>query len=180
MAGDGAGVGAVGRQPAWMAGKAGRMRRGRRGAASASAGPGPDAAATILPLELGLDPLDPSASQALVAGLGDGGAGGGVDAAAVAVDAAAMAWGTAVSGGAGGFGDLVVDARVFGSEAMRVLGAAILDQHSIWWAVASPLFALSVAPYLLFLRNIWAAPTARLTLVHVRAQLEQLQDTFMS
>jgi len=39
---------------------------------------------------------------------------------------------------------------------MRVLGAAILDQHSIWWAVASPLFALSVAPYLLFLRNIWA------------------------
>jgi hypothetical protein len=63
-----------------------------------------------------LDPL-PSASHALVTGLGDGGSAGGVDAAAGAVDAAAVAWGTAVSRSAGDLGDLVVDARVFGSEA---------------------------------------------------------------
>ena len=46
------------------------------------------------------------------------------------------------------------------SETLRVLSAAILDQHSVWWALASPLFALSVGPYLLFLRNIWRAPSA--------------------
>jgi len=116
VGGDGAGVSAVRRQPAWIAGRAGRMRRGRRGGAAASAGPGPDAAATILPPILELDPL-PSASHALVTGLGDGGSAGGVDAAAGAVDAAAVAWGTAVSRSAGDLGDLVVDARVFGSEA---------------------------------------------------------------
>ena len=46
------------------------------------------------------------------------------------------------------------------AEALRILSAAILDQHSVWWALASPLFALSVGPYLLFLRNLWSAPTA--------------------
>ena len=46
------------------------------------------------------------------------------------------------------------------SETARVLAAAILDQHSVWWALASPLFALSVAPYLLFLRAMYAAPSA--------------------
>ena len=46
------------------------------------------------------------------------------------------------------------------SETLRVLGAAILDQHSVWWAIASPLFALSVAPYLLFLQRIYSAPSA--------------------
>ena len=46
------------------------------------------------------------------------------------------------------------------AEAARILAAAILDQHSVWWALASPLFALSVAPYLLFLKNIWEVPSA--------------------
>ena len=46
------------------------------------------------------------------------------------------------------------------AEAARILAAAILDQHSVWWALASPLFALSVAPYLLFLKNIWEVPSS--------------------
>lgn len=46
------------------------------------------------------------------------------------------------------------------SETLRVLGAAILDRHSVWWALASPLFALSVAPYLLFLKRVYDAPSA--------------------
>ena len=46
------------------------------------------------------------------------------------------------------------------AEVARILAAAILDQHSVWWALASPLFALSVAPYLLFLKNIWEVPSA--------------------
>jgi hypothetical protein len=53
------------------------------------------------------------------------------------------------------------------AEAFRVLSAAILDQHSVWWAIASPLFALSVGPYLLFLRNLWRAPTATAGAYHV-------------
>jgi hypothetical protein len=48
----------------------------------------------------------------------------------------------------------------FVSETARVLGAAIFDQHSVWWAIASPLFALSVAPYLLFLKRMYDAPSA--------------------
>lgn len=38
--------------------------------------------------------------------------------------------------------------------------AAVLDGHSAWWAVASPLFALSVGPYLLFLKRLNDAESA--------------------
>ena len=38
--------------------------------------------------------------------------------------------------------------------------AAVLDGHSAWWAVASPLFALSVGPYLVFLKRLNDAESA--------------------
>ena len=65
-------------------------------------------------------------------------------------------------GDAGADGRAVTEASSPGAaaEAARILAAAILDQHSVWWALASPLFALSVAPYLLFLKNIWEVPSA--------------------
>ena len=43
---------------------------------------------------------------------------------------------------------------------LRDVGDAVLDGHSAWWAVASPLFALSVAPYVLFLKRVNDAPSA--------------------
>ena len=36
----------------------------------------------------------------------------------------------------------------------------MLDGHSAWWAVASPLFALSVGPYLVFLKRLNDAESA--------------------
>ncbi|CAL6304990.1 unnamed protein product [Bathycoccus prasinos] len=41
-----------------------------------------------------------------------------------------------------------------------MLQNAILDERSTAIAIASPLFALSVVPYLLFLKNLWRAETA--------------------
>ena len=41
-----------------------------------------------------------------------------------------------------------------------MLQNAILDERSTAIAIASPLFALSVVPYLLFLKNLWGAETA--------------------
>ena len=42
----------------------------------------------------------------------------------------------------------------------RGVRAAVLDGHSAWWAVASPLFALSVGPYLVFLKRLNDAESA--------------------
>ena len=41
-----------------------------------------------------------------------------------------------------------------------MLKNAILDERSTAIAIASPLFATSVVPYLLFLKNLWGAETA--------------------
>ena len=41
-----------------------------------------------------------------------------------------------------------------------MLKSAILDERSTAIAIASPLFATSVVPYLLFLKNLWGAETA--------------------
>ena len=41
-----------------------------------------------------------------------------------------------------------------------MLQNAILDERSTAIAIASPLFALSVVPYLLFLKNLWRVETA--------------------
>jgi len=43
---------------------------------------------------------------------------------------------------------------------ISMLQNAILDERSTAIAIASPLFALSVVPYLLFLKNLWRAETA--------------------
>ena len=51
------------------------------------------------------------------------------------------------------------------------LRAAILDGHSAWWAVASPLFALSVVPYLVFLKRLNEAKSATLEMRQAFATL---------
>jgi hypothetical protein len=39
----------------------------------------------------------------------------------------------------------------------RALRDAIVDQHTVWWAIASPLFALSGAAFLLYTGSHTAA-----------------------
>ena len=137
-----------------------RVRGGVRGIAIPRRGPGrtvlpntktnatldPDAVGTMVPVAL--DAVS-GGSTALAAGtkIGDY-----LSDIAAAPPAAAAAAPTAAAPTAA--------APSAGSETLRVLGAAILDRHSVWWALASPLFALSVAPYLLFLKRVYAAPSA--------------------
>ena len=126
-----------------------RVRGGVRGIAIPWRGPGravlsktktnafdPDAVGTIAPLALDAVSGGSAALAAATKTLGD------LSDIAAAPPAAAAAAPSAAS------------------ETLRVLGAAILDRHSVWWALASPLFALSVAPYLLFLKRVYDAPSA--------------------
>lgn len=49
------------------------------------------------------------------------------------------------------------DVGALSAEALR---GAVFDEHSAWWKLASPLFAFSVAPYLLFLKRMNEAESA--------------------